>query len=189
MKRVFITGIPTSGKSHLARKAAKKVGGIHIEIDKICGELGKDKKYKKWHRFYIEKDEKKYFESTPCEEQWNNLVRQSEGLGPGILEKIKPYENETRPIIFEGVNILPHLAKQDLNFSGVVIIGKSFEDIFERNKKAPRWGNTEELQRMEAEAFFNCEHPYYKTEGLKYGFKVFETSDKAEAEVLKILKT
>ena len=75
--------------------------------------------------------------------------------------------------IFEGVNILPHLAHCDLNFKGIILLGESFEVILERNKKDPRWGQTEELQKKEAE---------------KYGFKTFSDPMLAEKELLEILR-
>ena len=109
-------------------------------------------------------------------------------MWPAILERIKSYTNETKPVIFEGVNILPHLAKKYLPFSGVVIIGKSFEEILERNKKEPRWGKTEELQKLEAKAFFYGERPRYKNEAEKYGYLVFETADEAIKQSLKLFE-
>ncbi|HUD01592.1 MAG TPA: hypothetical protein VMR37_04650, partial [Rhabdochlamydiaceae bacterium] len=36
------------------------------------------------------------------------------------LEEINKYSDEERPVIFECVNILPHLAKRDLNFPGLL---------------------------------------------------------------------
>ncbi len=187
-KRLFITGIPTAGKSYLAEMIVKKIGGIHVDIDDIREEIASDLKYKKWVNFYYDQDEKTYYMTTTYDEQWQNLIRQSEGIWPTILGKIEGYTDETRPVIFEGVNILPHLAKRDLSFSGIVIIGKSFEEVFERNKKEPRWGKTEELQKLEAEAFFYGERPRYKAEAEKYGYLVFETVDEAVKQSLKLFE-
>ncbi len=186
-KRLFITGIPTAGKSYFAEMVVAKISGIHVDIDDIREEIANDLKYKKWVNFYLDQDEKTYYTTTTYNEQWQNLVRQSEGVWPAILEKIKSYTNETRPVIFEGVNILPHLTKRDLPFSGVVIIGKSFEEVLERNKKEPRWGKTEELQKFEAEAFFYGERPRYKAEAEKYGYPIFETIDEAFEPTLKLI--
>lgn len=186
-KRIFITGIPTAGKSYLAKKLAEKVGGIVVSIDDLREELVKDERYKKWVNFYLDQDEYTYYTNTTHNEQWANLVKQSEGLWPGVLAKIKKYDDEKRPIIFEGVNILPHLAHRDLQVPGIAIIGRSFEETLERNKKEPRWGATLELQKLEADAFFNGERPHYKEEAKKYGYPVFETPNEAWELSLAIL--
>ena len=186
-KRIFITGIPTAGKSYLAKKLAEKVGGICVSIDDFREDLTKDERYKKWVNFYLDQDEHTYYTTTTHDEQWTNLVKQSEGFWPGVLEKIHQYNEESRPIIFEGVNVLPHLAHKDLQMPGIAIIGRSFDETLERNKKDPRWGATEELQRLEAEAFFNGERPHYKEESEKYGYQVFETPDEAYEVALSLL--
>lgn len=186
-KRLFITGIPTVGKSYLAKKLSEEVGGVCVSVDDMREELSKDEKYKKWVNYYFDQDEHTYYTTTTYEERWNNLVRQSEGLWPGILARLAQYIDEDKPVIFEGVNILPHLAYRDLKIPGIVIIGRSFEETFERNKKEPRWGATEELQKREADAFFNGERPYYRDEGKKFGYPVFETPDEAWATAIQIL--
>lgn len=185
--RLFISGIPASGKSYLAKLLAQKVGGICVSLDDLRGTLGNDEKYKKWTNFYWDLDEKKYLTETSPDDQWKNLVSQSEGLWPAFLEEINKYSGESRPVIFECVNILPHLAKRDIGFSGIALLGPSLEDIFDRNKKSPRWGKTEELQRLEAKSFFEIERPRYKAEALKYGYQAFERADDAVDVGVKIL--
>jgi len=187
-KRLFITGIPTAGKSYLAKIIIKRNNGIHIDVDDIRRKIRNDPKYKKWVNFYYDQDEKKYYTTTTHDEQWKNFVRQSENIWPAILGKIESYQNETRPVIFEGVSILPHLAKKYLPFSGIVIIGKSFKEASSRNKENPRWGETEELQKFEAESFFYVERPRYKAEAEKYGYSVFKTADEALEPALEILR-
>jgi len=150
--------------------------------------LSKDDRYEKWVDFYWNLDEKTYYTTTNYDEQWKNLVTQSEALWPGFLEKIHEYDSETRPVIFEAVNILPHLAHRDLKIPGIVLIGRSFEETLERNKKNPRWGKTEELQKMEADSFFNGERPHYKKEALRYGYPVFETPEEAWETAISYLK-
>ena len=100
---------------------------------------------------------------------------------------IEKYKNETKPVIFECVNILPHIAKKHLDFSGIVLIGKSYEEILERNIKSPRWGNTHELQALEAKTFFEIERPHYKAEAEKYGYEVFENYDDAFNKALTLI--
>lgn len=185
--RLFITGIPTAGKSFLAKKLAEKTGGLHVCLDDIREELAKDDRYKKWTNFYLDRDEKKYLTETPPNELWNNLVRQSEALWPALLAKINEYSNQARPLIFESVNLLPHLAKRDLPFPGIVLLGESYESTLERNIENPRWGNTAELQELEARTFWEVERPHYKDAAAKHGFLAFERTDTALAESLKLL--
>jgi len=179
-RQLFITGIPASGKSYLAKKLAEKTGGVVVLLDELREELAKKNEvYKKWTNFYWDKDEAIYYQNTPPDQLWGDLVRQSEGLWPGFMERIDSYRNETRPVIFECVNILPHLARRDIKFPGVCLIGKSYEEILSRNKKDPRWGKTQELQEMEAREFFFVERPRYQAEAEKYGYAVFLGADDA----------
>lgn len=188
MKYVFISGIPASGKSYLAAKIAKAIGILHIEIDEWQEEMKNDPELKKWVNFFWDQDEAEYWRTTNCDKQWENLKNQSEALWPAILKRIKDIQSSGKPAIFEGVNILPHLASQDLDFEGIILLGESFEKILERNEQNPLWGQTKELQRMEAEAHYNCERLKYKAEAEKYGFKIFADPKKAEEELLKIMR-
>ena len=188
MEYVFISGIPASGKSYLAAKIAKAIGILHIEIDEWQEEMKSDPELKKWVNFFWDQDEAEYWRTTNCDKQWENLKNQSEAFWPAILKRIKDIQNSGKPAIFEGVNILPHLASQDLDFEGIILLGESFEKILERNEQNPLWGQTKELQRMEAEAHYNCERLKYKAEAEKYGFKIFADPKKAEEELLKIMR-
>lgn len=188
-KRLFISGIPTSGKSYLARKLAEATGGLTVSLDDAREELAKDERYRKWTNFYLYKNEEEYLTQVPPEEQWQNLVAQSEGLWPALVAEIKKYELEERPVIFECVNLLPHLAKKDLDFPGVVLIGRSYEEVLERNLVSPRWGNMLYLQEMEAQYFFDVERPRYKLEAEKYGYPVFESADEAFELSLSLLES
>lgn len=187
-KRLFITGIPTSGKSYLAKILAEKVGGIAVILDDFREELSSNEQYKKWTNFYLDQDEKTYLSTTSNEKQWRNLVAQSEGLWPAFLKEISKFQNESKPVIFECVNMLPHLVKRDLGFQGVVLIGSSFEETLKRNIENPRWGNTLELQKLEANTFFNVERPRYKEEALRYGYPTFERADDAIEYSLDVLE-
>ena len=189
MGYVFIGGIPASGKSYLAREIANEIGTVYFGTDDIREKLSKDPELKHWVNFYWDLDEADYYKNTPCEKQWENLTKQSEAFWPTVLEKIKEIKKKHPQAIFEGVNILPHLAAKDLNFSGVYLLGESVDQIFERNKQNPRWGQTEELQRIEAEMFFNCEGKMYQQEAEKYGFKCFSDSNEAKQELLRLLKS
>ena len=188
MKYAFISGIPASGKSYLAAKIAKAIGILHVEIDEWQEEMKNDPELKKWVNFFWDQDEAEYWRTTNCDKQWENLKNQSEALWSATLKRIKDIQNSGKPAIFEGVNILPHLASQDLDFEGIILLGESFEKILERNEQNPLWGQTKELQRMEAEAHYNCERLKYKAEAEKYGFKIFADPKKAEEELLKIMR-
>ncbi|MFW5853621.1 MAG: hypothetical protein ACOCU8_03305 [Patescibacteria group bacterium] len=103
------------------------------------------------------------------------------------MSRLNQYTKNTQPVIFEGVNILPHLACRDLQIPGIVLIGSSFEEVFKRNKLEPRWGKTEELQKLEAEAFFYGERFRYLSEAEKYNCLVFKTPDEAWEKAIEIL--
>jgi adenylate kinase len=186
-ERIFITGIPTSGKSYLAKKLAAEVGGVAVLLDDFRESLSKDEKYKKWVNFYLDQDEEKYLTATSSDQMLKNLVAQSEALWPAFLKTIAEYENENKTVIFECVNILPHLSHRDLAFPGVVLIGSSYEQILELNKKDPRWSRDPKLQELESKMFFEIERPFYKEEAEKYGYAVFENSDEAFAPALELL--
>lgn len=188
MKYAFISGIPASGKSYLAAKIARTIGVRHFEVDDWREKFRKGKNAD-WVDFFRNKNEAEYWENTDCEKHWKNIIKQSEALWPEIVSKIRKVIKSGKPAIFEGVNVLPHLAHRDLDFNGIVLLGESFEIISERNKQYPRWGQTEELQRKEADAFFYCEGPKYKQEAEKYGFKTFTDSVLAEKELLELLRT
>ncbi len=186
-KDFFITGIPTSGKSYLAEKLAKEVGGVHVRIDDWREKEVGDPRFKQAINFYLDQDEKTYYTTTTFDEQWANLVWQSEELWLGIMEYIKSFDQESRLVIFEGVNLLPHLVKRDLDFAGVCLIGTTFEETLRRNMADPRWGETEELQKLEAGAFFYGERPRYQAEAAKCGYPVFTSAEEAYPEVLRLL--
>ncbi len=187
LKYVFISGIPASGKSYLAKKIAIKIGAKHVCVDDWREEMRNNFELKKWVDFFFNQDEKKYWNTTSCNEQWGNLKKQSEAFWSTIKSKIEEIQKLNSFVIFEGVNILPHLAK-DLNFGGIVLLGESFDVILERNKKDPRWGKTEDLQICEARAFWDCERVWYKKEAQKYGFKTYSDTALAEKEILKIFQ-
>lgn len=184
---VFIGGIPASGKSYLAKKVAKETGAFHLDLDTLRKEMAKNPKLEYWVNFFWNKEEEKYLSETSFEEHWQNLVKQSEAFWPTILDKVKEVMSIHKSAIFEGVNILPHLAKKDFNFLGIFLLGEYFEQIFTRNKQNPRWGKTEQLQRLEAELFFNCERLKYKDEAEKSGYKTFVKIEDAEKEILRTL--
>lgn len=189
MKRLFITGIPTAGKSYLAKKLAEEVEGIAVLLDDFREDLASDPRYKDWVEFFLNQNEETYIKTTSPSDMWKNLVAQSEAVWPALLEKIREYEQEERPVIFECVNMLPHLAKRDLEgFQGIALIGGSYEETLKRNIESPRWGATKGLQELEARMFFDIERPNYKREAETYGYPVFETADQAFPEALKLLK-
>lgn len=187
-KQLFITGIPMSGKSYLVNKLATATNGVAIFLDDLRESLVADERYKRWINFYLDQDEETYLTKTEPDQMWKNLVAQSEALWPVFLSKIRGYNSETKPVIFECVNLLPHLARRDLNFPGICLIGSSYEETLKRNKQNPRWGKTDRLQELEAKTFFFVERPRYKSEAEKYGYPVFKTSNEAFEVALRFLR-
>jgi hypothetical protein len=59
------------------------------------------------------------------------------------------------------------------------LIGSTFEETLIRNIKEPRWGNTTELQILEAKNFFYVERPHYIEESKKFNYQYFENSEQA----------
>ena len=188
MNHAFISGIPTAGKSFLAEKIARERNMLHVDMDELRGEMAQDPELKKWVSFFSDQDEEQYWANTTCEQNWRNLIKQSEAFWPTFLNKINEVVKAGKPAIFEGVNILPHLAKRDLLFPGIYLLGESFDVTFQRNKKDSRWGETEVLQRKEAEMFFYYEGEMYRKEAEKYGYKTFRDIVEAEKEILKLLQ-
>lgn len=186
-KRLFITGIPTAGKSYLAKKLAEDVGGIAVLLDSFREAMMFDDRCKKWIEFYLDQDETTYLSTTSPEQMWKNLVAQSEALWPAFLERIDSYADEEATVIFECVNILPYLAHKDLVFPGICMIGSSYKETLARNIESPRWGDTRELQEKEANMFFYIERPHYKEEAEKYGYPVCENFEDAFTISLKLL--
>lgn len=184
---IFIGGVPASGKTYLAKKVAEQTGAFHFDLDTLRKEMTNNPKLKYWVDFFFNLDEEKYLKETSCEKHWENLVKQSEAFWPTILKKVNEIKKSHESAIFEGVNILPHLAKKTFDFPGIFLLGESFNQILERNKKNPRWGRTEELQEKESELFFNCDRQKYKEEAEKYRYKTFDNFIAAEQEMLKLL--
>lgn len=201
--RIFITGIPTAGKSYLARKLARITGGYCLETDNLREEFKDDPALGEWARFFDEENEFAYYTDNDPRKQWQILSEVHEGIWPGVLRKIREYESgqiparsriasftrrpfaRERPLIFEGINILPRLAKKDLDFPGVVLIGKSFEEVLARNRERPRWGHTEEMIEMGARAFWFVERPRYIAEAQENGYPIFEDADRAFEHIMK----
>ncbi len=167
---------------------AKAVSGIAVNLDDYRESLAADERYKPWIDFYVNQDEKKYIQTTSPDELWKNLVAQSEAIWPAFLEKIASYKEIGKPVIFECVNLLPHLAHRDLTFPGMVLTGRSYEEILERNRKEPRWSNDSKLQELESNMFFAVERPRYESEAKKYSYPVFETADEAFEPALELLR-
>lgn len=188
MKYVFISGIPASRKTYIAKKISKSIGCLHVNLDDLRRDMVSDPKLEPWINFFRRKNELEYWKSVTPEEHWANLRKQAEVFWPRYLEKINEIKNTAKLGIFESVSILPHLANQDLDFSGIYLLGESIETIFEGLKENPRWGENEKLQLTEAEWFYLHEGKMYKSEAKKYGFKSFRNPEKAEAYLLHLMQ-
>jgi hypothetical protein len=188
MAGVFVSGIPASGKSYLSRKLARKYGVLHVSVDGLRAQVGNEPELRPYLNFFWLQNEVEYWHRISSGEHWRNLKRQSEALWPGMLDRINAAAGLGGPVIFEGVNILPHLAARDLRFPGVVLLGESFEAVFQRNRSRPRWGKTKALQRREAEAFFFWEREFYRREAERYGYQTFVSAAHAEQTLLQMLQ-
>lgn len=188
MKYVFISGIPASGKTYIAKKMSKSIGYLHVNLDGLRGDMVSDPKLEPWVNFFRRQNELEYWNLATPEEHWNNFRNQAEAFWPTYLAKINETKNTAKSAIFESVCILPHLAYRSLNFPGIYLLGESIEIIFKRLKENPRWGENEKLQRIEAEWFYLHEGKMYESEAKRYGFKSFRNAKKAEQELLKLMQ-
>jgi len=186
MNSIFISGIPAAGKTHLALRLHKKTGLPILSTDRLRENMAKDSTLKNWVHFFFDKDEREYFSKTSCKDHWFNLVKQSEAFWPEIIKAVKDLE-EKGPCIVESVNLLPHLANKHLKFSGTYLIGESEKEIFIRLQNNPRWGKTKELQKIEADRFYNCEGRCYKEEAGKYGYQTSTNTEEAYRFLLKMI--
>lgn len=185
MQSIFITGIPTAGKSHLSRRLVVESEYTLFDVDTLRETMRNNLELRPWVDFFFSLDEKQYYQTASCELQWQNLVNQSEAFWPTVKKDIFSRIGKGNYII-EGVNLLPHLVSE-LHINGVVLLGESYEKTLERNKESPRWGDTEELQIMEAKAFFFCEREQYRREADKYGIKWFEDNEEAYEYLKKLV--
>lgn len=186
MNSVFITGISTAGKSTLAGKLAAEFGIRHVNNDHLRGEMVKDPALEPWANFYHNKNEAAYYATTSFDQCWQDLVLQSEAIWPTMKRKMKEIAAVNQAVIFEGVNLLPHLMNE-LPFKGIVMLGSSKQEIFERLKNEPRWGSTEELQRLEAVETFDQVRRYL-VEAEKYCYPTFGEPHAAEDELRKLIQ-
>jgi hypothetical protein len=186
--RLFITGIATAGKSHLADVIASQSGGIAVHLDHYRADLCNDPRYAKWARFYSDQDERQYYATTDDAGLWANAVALSEAIWPALLAVIASHSPVAAPVIFEGVNILPHLAQRDLPFPGIVLLGDSYETTLARNRASPRWGASNELHELEARQFFVVERPHFHAEAVQYGYHSFDSSDAALTQALSLIE-
>lgn len=181
----FIGGTPAAGKTHIAKQFIKKSGLPieYISIDALREEFAKDPKLDYWVKFFLNQDAVQYWDTITQEQHLQNLIKQSEAFWPGILQKVEEVKKNHQHAIFEGVNLLPHLAHKDFDFHGLFLIEENGDLLFEKLHKEPRWGETEELQKLEAKFFVEWEARYIKEEAKKYSYKVFSNSQEAEKEL------
>ncbi len=181
MRRLFITGNPTAGKSTLAKRLAEVAGATVFHCDRVRDEIGKDDRYRPLVNFYLDQDEQTYIDSTTPDERWAHLVAQSEGMWPPTKEWIDAKSRDAAaPLVFESVNLLPHLIARDFPGEPIcAVVSGSLDDVLARLAADPRWGSTPELQALEAEHFFNVEAPRYRALAEAHGWPVFTSADEA----------
>lgn len=184
----FIGGTPASGKTTTAQEFIN-VSGLPIElvsIDSLREGFTEDNNLQYWRDFFFNVDEKEYWGNNSYESHMKNIVNQSEAFWPNILECVQKTIKEHEHAIFEAVNILPHLAKKDLSFEGFFMIAEDENQLLDRLQKNPRWGQTEELQNLEAKYFVEWEARWIRNEANKYRYKVFNNKQDATSELSKI---
>lgn len=74
--KIFITGIPTAGKTYLANKIVRTTGGFCLETDTLRDALVKKPEYNKWADFFDKEAEQygyKIFEDA--DEAYAEIVK------------------------------------------------------------------------------------------------------------------
>lgn len=179
---LFVTGNSTAGKSTLAKLLAEKLGVSRASGDGMRVGLYRDSRYGPIARFYADqKCEAAYYAGTDPDERWENLREQSLALWPPLFFKLLcGYRIRPGPLVFEGVNLMPDLVAQD--FPGTPIVAVVCEDealVLRRLAEAPRWGNTPELQALEAREIAVEQAPRYRELTLAHGGQVFSSAEAA----------
>lgn len=187
---VFIGGTSAAGKTYTAKEFVKKSGlPIHIvSIDDLRKDFAKDPKLKYWVDILWNQNEEEYWKTITYEKDIQNLIDQSQAFWPSILEILENTKKKYKHAIFEAINIQPHLAKKDFDFPGFFLVNEDYQTLLERFKKDPRWGKSEDLQRIEVEFLLKHDVPFIKKEAKKYGYKVFNNSEDAIKELRKIFQ-
>lgn len=187
MNSVFITGTITAGKTHLAKNICDSLGIEHIKTDDLWESVKDHPELKQRHDYFWNKDEAEYYRTTTPERLWQDIVDQSEAIWPLVKKQIVKTIEEDRPAIFEGVSLLPHLMKQ-ISMPGIVLLAASEQQTFQRLQQEPRWSDTQELQKVEAHAFFTVENRYYESEAKQYDYPAFQDPLAAEAALLRLIR-
>jgi 2-phosphoglycerate kinase len=188
-RRLFVTGNPTAGKSHLAKMLVERIGARRGDGDAARFALKDDPRYADAVCFYLNQDEAAYYAKTTPEERWSNLVRQSETIWPALREWVERESAEAgdSPVVFEGVNLLPDLVARDFPGEvGCAILSPSQETVAARLAEKPRWGDLG-MQAHEAAEFFLEQVPRYRALAETAGWPVFTSADEALPWALKQL--
>ena len=185
----FIGGTPAAGKSYVAKKFVKESGinVLVVSTDDFRVEMAKNPDLEKWVNLFWKLDEQNYWETTSYEKDSQLLMEQSEAFFPTILEKLEGLKKQNENLIIEGVNLLPHLVGK-LGLPGFFLISEDYEAIFERLKSDPRWGQTDELQTLEAKFFIEYDARFIKEQAAKYDYKVFDNYIDALAELKRLFQ-
>jgi 2-phosphoglycerate kinase len=185
---VFVGGTPAAGKSFTVKKFIRNTGLdiYHSSTDDLREGMKKDPDLEKWANLFWNMNEMDYWKNSSFEENSELLIKQSEAFFPVILKHVSEIKLRHKNAIFEGVNLLPHLVKKHFDFPGFFLTSENFDKILQRIKESPRWGETEELQKLEAKYFIEYDARFIKEEADKYGYKVFNDSDQVEKKLKKI---
>lgn len=200
----FIGGPPRVGKSILAHKLAKRIGGHVVSTDAIRNAVKK----------HIENPDSDIFlgnknndlsEKELIDQYQNNPKktihiqnRESKFLWSGIMGFCNAFCEDNENHILEGVAILPELvSKMKHRPDTVIFVGNTnpghSEQILKFSKKYPEWDWLSSLSYSDEKItsfsnFVTHMSEFFKSEAKKYGYKYFELPDsRFEQEIDKIV--
>lgn len=185
---VFVGGTPAAGKTVTTLEFVKnsKLPIHHVGIDDFRKEWSTNPELAYWVNFLWNKNEEEYWNSTSYEEYTSHLTSQAEAFWPYVKKIVEETKQNHTNAIFEGVNLLPHLVKEYTADKALFLIQEDENVVWERIKKAPRWGNADHLKKLEAHFFVEYDARFIKEEAKKNNLPVFTSPQALVDELNKI---
>jgi len=192
MRKIILIGdAPAIGKSHTAQKLAKEFKFSWISTDEIRKRMKKQVSRKDQPSLFFFMDQRaetgtKYLEKSSIEKIVKDQNNESFAVWKGVSNLIKK-ENSKKPLIIEGVAILPSLvaklkkekAYKDVNVMFLVDndISRIRESIFKRGlwDKANKYPNNIKEKEVEWVTDFNS---FITKEAKKYNFPIIDINDR-----------
>jgi hypothetical protein len=117
---------------------------------------------------------------------FNDIENNCDEVGKFLLKlKENGYIKKIGVSIYEPYQ-LEFLVKY-FDFSGIYLTAPEPEEILRRIKMKKRWGEGDNLHKMEVKFFIECFDNNFKKDAKRHGYKCFSNSIKAEKEILDIL--